>query len=424
VDIEKVEEIDKSEEARKSGWKELVIPEKYSQLLVSLVDNHTSGFAAKKGLSIGAGVPSVQIDLVRGKGRGLIILLHGPPGSGKTSTAETIASYCGRPLYSITCGDIGTTADEVEDRLLDHTELAERWNCVLLLDEADVFLMRRSWDDMERNALVSVFLRHLEYYSGILFLTTNIVGVIDEAFKSRIHVALRYPSIDLESTKKIWNNVLDRIERDNATADVRIEFNRATLLDFASAHYRRHEQTDSTWNGRQVRNAFQIAIALGQYERLTRIKDEGLDLDQALKSKNRSLTTVRLTKRNFLNIASTARDFEDYISSIRGSDSSVARANMHRDDDYGRGYQKAQKAYPARAEPQPPPERPQPQARAGAAAGRDPYETLTSGRPARPAAGSGGRRRAEEDMFEEGGLMDDEDDEFEAKDGRDEFEDE
>jgi hypothetical protein len=92
LNIENVTEIDKSEEARKSGWKELVIPEKYSQLLVSLVDNHTSGFDNKKGISLG-GAPSVQIDLVRGKGRGLIILLHGPPGSGKTSTSETIASY-------------------------------------------------------------------------------------------------------------------------------------------------------------------------------------------------------------------------------------------------------------------------------------------------------------------------------------------
>jgi SpoVK/Ycf46/Vps4 family AAA+-type ATPase len=187
-----VSEIDKSDEARRSGWKELVIPDKYSQLLLSLVDNHTSGLDVKRGLSLGPGAPSVQIDLVRGKGRGLIILLHGPPGSGKTSTAECIAAYSRRPLYSITCGDIGTTADEVEDRLQDHTELAERWGCVLLLDEADVFLMRRSWDDMGRNALVSVFLRHLEYYSGILFLTTNIVGVIDEAFKSRIVSLIHY----------------------------------------------------------------------------------------------------------------------------------------------------------------------------------------------------------------------------------------
>lgn len=96
-----------------------------------------------------------QIDLVRGKGQGLIILLHGPPGSGKTSTAETIAAYTGRPLYAITCGDIGTTPLEVEYNMYQHTTRADRWGCILLLDEADVFLVQRDWRDVHRNALVS-----------------------------------------------------------------------------------------------------------------------------------------------------------------------------------------------------------------------------------------------------------------------------
>jgi SpoVK/Ycf46/Vps4 family AAA+-type ATPase len=96
-----------------------------------------------------------QIDLVRGKGRGLIILLHGPPGSGKTSTAETLAAYTRRPLYPITCGDLGTSPERVEAALVEHTERAQRWGCILLLDEADVFLSRRDWRNTEHNALVS-----------------------------------------------------------------------------------------------------------------------------------------------------------------------------------------------------------------------------------------------------------------------------
>lgn len=83
------------------------------------------------------------------------MLLHGPPGSGKTSTAETIAAYTNRPLYAITCGDLGTTPNEVESHLNGHMERAGKWGCVLLLDEADVFLEKRSWHDMQRNALVS-----------------------------------------------------------------------------------------------------------------------------------------------------------------------------------------------------------------------------------------------------------------------------
>ncbi|KAH8679494.1 P-loop containing nucleoside triphosphate hydrolase protein [Ilyonectria robusta] len=163
------------------------------------------------------------MDLVRGKGRGLIILLHGPPGVGKTSTAETIAAYSRRPLYPLTCGDIGLTPEQVEFNLNYHFGLASQWGCIMLNDEADVFLMKRDWRDINRNALVSLFLRVLEYYSGILPLTTNRTGVIDEAFKSRMHLYLRYPSIDLDSTKKIWDRLLDRIMRDNKESDVKID---------------------------------------------------------------------------------------------------------------------------------------------------------------------------------------------------------
>jgi hypothetical protein len=90
----------------------------------------------------------------------------------------------------VTCGDIGENAGEVEKNLEQIFTNSHRWGCVLLLDEAEVFLAKRNNEDLKRNAMVSVFLRVLEYYSGILFLTTNRVGTIDEAFKSRIHISL------------------------------------------------------------------------------------------------------------------------------------------------------------------------------------------------------------------------------------------
>ena len=61
--------------------------------------------------------------------------------------------------------------------------------CVALLDEGDVFLEQRTLTDLDRNALASVFLRVLEYYEGILILTSNRVGTFDEAFKSRIQLS-------------------------------------------------------------------------------------------------------------------------------------------------------------------------------------------------------------------------------------------
>lgn len=158
LDIDLIQEIDRRPEARDLSFNELVIPDTTRTLLVSLVEDHTSKAREHQDPQKKAGTesgPSPQIDLVRGKGQGLIILLHGPPGSGKTSTAETIAAYTQRPLYSITCGDLGLDASSVERELSNHTRRAEKWDCVLLLDEADVFLMQRNWQDMERNALVS-----------------------------------------------------------------------------------------------------------------------------------------------------------------------------------------------------------------------------------------------------------------------------
>lgn len=117
-------------------------------------------------------------------------VLLGAPGVGKTCTAECIADLMMKPLYPITCGDLGSTAEAVEKGLKKHFTLASKWNCVMLLDEADVFLAKRKQEDLVRNSIVSVFLRMLEYYKGLLFLTTNRVGAFDEAFKSRVHISL------------------------------------------------------------------------------------------------------------------------------------------------------------------------------------------------------------------------------------------
>ena len=69
--------------------------------------------------------------------------------------------------------------------------------------QADVFLKRRSLHDLERNAMVAVFLRHVEYYRGILFLTTNRVSAFDEAFLSHIHVALHFGELSKDAKAQV-----------------------------------------------------------------------------------------------------------------------------------------------------------------------------------------------------------------------------
>ena len=100
--------------------------------------------------------------MVSGKGGGVIFLLHGPPGVGKTLTAEATAETLNKPLYSVNVGELGTRADVLEQKLKEILEICYAWDAVLLLDEADVFMERRADKDIERNAMVGIFLRLLE----------------------------------------------------------------------------------------------------------------------------------------------------------------------------------------------------------------------------------------------------------------------
>lgn len=97
----------------------------------------------------------INQDVIKGKGTGVVFLLHGVPGVGKTATAEAIAQENKTPLFAITCGDLGVEPMEVETNLTRIFRWATVWGCILLLDEADIFFTRRNPSDLQRNALVT-----------------------------------------------------------------------------------------------------------------------------------------------------------------------------------------------------------------------------------------------------------------------------
>jgi AAA+ superfamily predicted ATPase len=124
------------------------------------------------------------------------------------------------------------------------------------LDEADVFLEERDMRDLNRNALVSVFLRTLEYYDGILILTSNRVGTFDEAFKSRIQLALHYENLTQSQRKKIWRNFMNRLKT----------LEEEDTVDFDDINDHLDELAHEDINGREIRNAITIARQLAQFK--------------------------------------------------------------------------------------------------------------------------------------------------------------
>jgi hypothetical protein len=142
-------------------------------------------------------------DIVQGKSGGVIIITSGPPGTGKTLTAEVYAEKVKRPLYVVQCSQLGTNSDDLEKTLSEVLERAVRWEAVLLIDEADVYIHERG-DDIQQNAIVGVFLRVLEYYSGVLFLTTNRACVIDDAIESRCIAHVKYTIPKPSELEELW----------------------------------------------------------------------------------------------------------------------------------------------------------------------------------------------------------------------------
>lgn len=148
------------------------------------------------------------------------------------------------PLYMMGATDLGTSSGEVEESLSTILEMVAKWNAVLLLDECDVFLEARNANDLERNKLVSIFLRTLEYYEGILFLTTNRVDNMDSAFQSRIHISMEYPPLDAKSRRHVWSNFLSR--------GIDHELTEAHLSELAEIDL----------NGRQIKNVLKTSQLL------------------------------------------------------------------------------------------------------------------------------------------------------------------
>jgi hypothetical protein len=67
-----------------------------------------------------------------------------------------------KPLYIVGAGELGTDPSTLDTALTKIFSLIPAWNAVVLIDEADVFLEERSVANVERNAMVAVFLRQLE----------------------------------------------------------------------------------------------------------------------------------------------------------------------------------------------------------------------------------------------------------------------
>ena len=150
-------------------------------------------------------------DIVEGKSGGTIILCQGAPGLGKTLTAEVYSEVVGKPLYRVHSGQLGITAASVEANLSRVLRRAARWDAIMLLDEADVYIRRRD-NDLQHNAIVAEFLRTLEYFDGLLFMTTNRIHDVDDAILSRCIATIKYDVPPRDAALRLWKTLAEQFQ--------------------------------------------------------------------------------------------------------------------------------------------------------------------------------------------------------------------
>jgi hypothetical protein len=249
-DVTKIKEVVFDENA----WDHLVLEADTKRLIKALVrvtnNSNTSD--------------TIISDVITGKGGGLISVLHGPPGTGKTLTAESVAEHLHRPMYMVGFSELSTTPSSLEPSLRKILQLATAWDAVLLIDEADVFLEQRSLHELERNALVSVALRLLEYHRGVLFLTTNRIKTFDEAFLSRFSIAIKFNELDKAGRYSVWRKFFElagcHIE---GSED---EFTKVDASKTTISTDDLDELAEKPFNGRTIKNLVRTAQALALSE--------------------------------------------------------------------------------------------------------------------------------------------------------------
>ncbi|KAI1263447.1 hypothetical protein F5Y18DRAFT_429131 [Xylariaceae sp. FL1019] len=304
-----------------------------------------SHFEQKKMESLASFSVHMDQDLIRGKGRGLVILLHGVPGVGKTATAEAVALWHQKPLFAITCGDLGFYPRN--NRVLAWRDIPTR--APVELTKQMFFCLngkRTPYRETRWSRSFYVLMRSrensvLEYYNGILFLTTNRVGTLDEAFKSRVHLSLYYPALNQTQTEDIMRMNLRRlavIEQQRAQSSARQEMKifEDSICRFAIEHFINHAANDGEgrWNGRQIRNAVQVAASLALYEK------------EHDKMPGKDDLPPMLDAKHFETVQKTMIHFEGYMNKTRGGSSTfIAKQRSERDDGF-RGTEQRYNSYP------------------------------------------------------------------------------
>lgn len=141
----------------------------------------------------------------------------------------------------------------------------------------------------------------MEYFKGLLFLTTDRVGQIDDAFILRVHIAIGYTPLSGEARKKIWNGFFKKLVKERAGKIQVAPGAKKWVFEMAASG-------QGQLNGRDIRNALQTAIALAEAE-----AEEDADFDT-------SKLAIVVDQSHFQRVLDISHKFHKYGGKMRRSE--------------------------------------------------------------------------------------------------------
>jgi SpoVK/Ycf46/Vps4 family AAA+-type ATPase len=211
------------------------------------------------------------------RGRGISALFAGPSGTGKTMAAEVLAGHLRLDLYRIDLsGVVSKYIGETEKNLRRVFDAAERSGAILFFDEADALFGKRSEvrdsHDRYANIEINYLLQRMEDYRGLAILTTNMKGLLDQAFMRRLRFLIDFPAPDAVLRRQIWERVFP------PTAAVeRLEFDALARLEVPGGNIKNiavNAAFLAAQDGTPVRMEHVLLAARREYAKIDKIPRE------------------------------------------------------------------------------------------------------------------------------------------------------
>ncbi|HVV88706.1 MAG TPA: AAA family ATPase [Kofleriaceae bacterium] len=212
-------------------WDDVVLPDEVVESVVDVVNRISFRNEVLGDWGFGRKV---------GKGLGLTVLFSGQPGTGKSMVAGLIAAELGLDLYVIDLSRIMSKwLGETEKNLARAFDAAEAGHVLLLFDEADTLLGRRtaeirSANDRHANLETNFILARIESFQGIAVFTTNLASAIDPAIMRRMSANIAFPFPDVEARTELWRRMIPA----EAPTTGRIDFGKLARYELSGGFIR------------------------------------------------------------------------------------------------------------------------------------------------------------------------------------------